>query len=114
MPHMFRFSSAVDHAPELALAIGRRTKAPTCELLRKAGENLAVRQPLALQSPMAAAHELLRPLIEKRQHLVDQPRRLSDVQPGRTNQIGDEIPKLGWLRHRGSILKSEKRNNYSA
>src|SRR6267143_1066334 len=109
MPHMSGFSSAVDHAPELALAIGRCTKAPARELSRKARENLAVRQPLALQSPMAAAHELLGPLVEKRQHLVDQPRRLAAAQPRRANQIGYEVLELARLRHGGKICKFWRR-----
>src|SRR6266446_281532 len=109
MPHMSEFSSAVDHAPELAFAVVRRAKAPARELGRKAREDFAVRQTLALQGAMAAAHELLRPLVEKRQHLVDQPRRLAAAQPRRANQIGYEVLELARLRHGGKICKFWRR-----
>src|SRR6266436_68415 len=99
MPHISGFSSAVDHAPELALAVGRRAKPPARELGRKASENLAVREPLALQSAMAAAYELLGPLVEERQHLVDQPDRLGLAQPRRAHQVGYEVLELARLRH---------------
>src|SRR6516225_1832653 len=69
-------SSAVDHASDLSLAVGRRAKPPALELGREPREDLAVREALAPQRAMAPSYELLRPLVEKRQHLVDEPGRL--------------------------------------
>src|ERR1700730_15006642 len=99
MPHISVSSSAVDQAAQLTLAVLGRAKPPARELGRKARENLAIRQPLFMQSSMAAAHELLRPLVEERQHYVDQPNRLGPAQPRRAHQIGDEIREFRWLQH---------------
>src|SRR6266446_641581 len=92
MPHISGSSLAVDQAAQLTLAVLGRAIPPARELGRKARENLAIRQPLFLQSPMAAAHELLRPLVEE-------PNRLGPAQPRCAHQIGDEIRELRWLQH---------------
>src|SRR6516162_5416572 len=99
MPHIFGFPSAVDHASELALAVSRGAKAPALELGGQTEEDLAVWQTLALQCAMAPGHELFRPFVEKRQHLVDEACRFGMAQPSRAHQIDDEVLKLGQLRH---------------
>src|SRR6266851_5023602 len=108
MPHI-GFSSAVDYAPELAFAVLGRAKPPARQLSRKAAEDLAVGQSLALQRAMAPADELLRAFVEKRQHLVDEPARLGAVQPRRANQIDNEVLELAQLRHDGRIPRSTRR-----
>src|SRR6516162_3744437 len=99
MPHIFGFPSAVDHASELALAVSRGAKAPALEFGGQTEEDLAVWQTLALQCAMAPGHELFRPLVEKCQHLIDEPGRLGMAQPRRAHQIGDEVCELGQARH---------------
>ena len=43
---------------------------------------------------MAPRHKLFRPLVEKRQHLVDKPSRLGGAEPCRAHQIVDEVFEL--------------------
>src|SRR6266851_9229832 len=105
MPHI-GFSSAVDYAPELAFAVFGRAKPPARQLSREAAEDLAVGEALALQRAMAPADELLRPFVEKRQHLVDESGRLGAAQPRRAHQIDNEVLELAQLRHGGKIRRS--------
>jgi len=80
MPHISGSSLAVDQAAQLTLAVLGRAKPPARKLAERRAKISLFDSPLFLQSPMAAAHELLRPLVEERQHLVDQPNRLGPAQ----------------------------------
>src|SRR5215472_18617059 len=107
MPHIPPFSSTVDDAPELALAVCRRAEPPVPDLDPDACEDLDVGQAFALQGAMAPADVFFRLFVKKRQHLPDEPARLRTTEPRRARQVGDEILKFGRLRH-GAIVRLDE------